>query len=91
MLETTPIVYLHIYIYIYLHIYRCGLTRTRTGPYFRPTSEKQCKACSHAPQRSQALMTSIALGFHHYLVVYMGVSKNRGTPKMDGENNGNPY
>ncbi len=21
----------------------------------------------------------------------MGVSKNRGTPKMDGENNGNPY
>ena len=25
-------------------------------------------------------------------MVYMGVSKNRGkTPKMDGENNGNPY
>ena len=21
----------------------------------------------------------------------MGVSKNRGTPKMDGENNGKPY
>ena len=27
------------------------------------TSEKQCKACSHAPQRSQALMTSIYVGY----------------------------
>jgi len=25
------------------------------------------------------------------LYIYMGVSKNRGTPKMDGENNGKPY
>ena len=29
--------------------------------------------------------------FLFYIYIYMGVSKNRGTPKMDGENNGKPY
>jgi len=29
--------------------------------------------------------------FTHPWDWYMGVSKNRGIPKMDGGNNGNPY